>query len=60
MKEKVVLLVVRGLGTTAKDLDKSLNAIGIEKKITELQKTVLYISKVIEGMRSLVDTIPQT
>ena len=39
MKEKVVPLVVGGLGTTAKDLDKSL--IGIVKKITELQKTVL-------------------
>ena len=41
MKEKVVLLVVGGLGTTAKDLDKSLKAIGIVKKIAELKKTVL-------------------
>ena len=47
MKEKVVLLVVGGLGTTAKDLDKSL--IGIVKKITELQKTVLIHIKSYYG-----------
>ena len=38
---KVVPLVVGALGTPAKALDKRLETIGIETKITELQKTVL-------------------
>ena len=38
---KVVPLVVGVLGTPAKALDKRLETIGIETKITELQKTVL-------------------
>ena len=41
MKVAVVLLVVRALGTPAKALKKRLKTIGIETKITELQKTVL-------------------
>ena len=37
----VVSLVVRALGTPAKALEKRLKNIGIETKITELQKHVL-------------------
>ena len=37
----VVSLVVRALGTPAKERLKRLKTIGIETKITELQKTVL-------------------
>ena len=40
MKVTVVLLVVGALGTPAKALEKRLKNIGIETKITELQKTV--------------------
>ena len=41
MKVTVVPLVVGALGTHAKVLEKRLKNIGIETKITELQKTVL-------------------
>ena len=41
MKVRVVLFVVGALDTPAKALEKILNAIGIDTKITELQKTVL-------------------
>ena len=41
MKVTVVLLVTGALDTAAEALEKRLNNIGIEKKITELQKTVL-------------------
>ena len=41
MKVIVVPLVVGALGTPAKELEKRLKTIGIETKITELQKTVL-------------------
>ena len=41
MKVTVVSLVVGALGTPAKALEKRLTTIGIETKITELQKTVL-------------------
>ena len=41
MKVIVVLLVVGALCTSAKALEKRLKTIGIEAKITELQKTVL-------------------
>ena len=40
MKVTMVPLVVGALGTTATPLEKRLKAIGIETKITELQKTV--------------------
>ena len=40
MKVTVVPLVVGALGTPAKALEKRLKNIGIETKITELQKTV--------------------
>ena len=41
MKVTVVPLVVGALGSLAKALKKRLKNIGIETKITELQKTVL-------------------
>ena len=41
MKVTVVPLVVGALGSSAKALKKRLKNIGIETKITELQKTVL-------------------
>ena len=41
MKVTVVPLVVGALGSPAKALKKRLKNIGIETKITELQKTVL-------------------
>ena len=41
MKVTVVMLVTGALDTAAEALEKRLNNIGIEKKITELQKTVL-------------------
>ena len=41
MKVTVVLLVTGALDTAAEALEKRLNNIGIEKNITELQKTVL-------------------
>ena len=41
IKVTVVHLVVGALGTHAKVLEKRLKNIGIETKITELQKTVL-------------------
>ena len=40
-KVTVVLFVVAALGTPAKALEKRLKTIGIETKLTELQKTVL-------------------
>ena len=40
-KAPVVLFVVAALGTPAKALEKRLKTIGIETKLTELQKTVL-------------------
>ena len=54
MKVIVVRLVVGALGTPAKELEKRLKTIGIETKITELQKTVLIhtsriLRKVIEA-----------
>ena len=53
MKVIMVPLVVGALGTPAKELEKRLKTIGIETKITELQKTVLIhtsriLRKVIE------------
>lgn len=39
MKVRVVPLLVGALGTPVKALDKRLNTIGIDTKITELQKT---------------------
>ena len=53
MKVIVVSLVVGALSTPAKELEKRLKTIGIETKITELQKTVLIhtsriLRKVIE------------
>ena len=53
MKVIVVPLVVGALGIPAKELEKRLKTIGIETKITELQKTVLIhtsriLRKVIE------------
>ena len=48
MKVIVVRLVVGALGTPAKELEKRLKTIGIETKITELQKTVLiHTSKIL-------------
>ena len=41
MKVTMVPLVVGALGTPAKALEKRLKNIGIEIKITELQKTFL-------------------
>ena len=41
MKVTVVLLVTGALDTAAEALEKKLNNIGIEKKITELQKAIL-------------------
>ena len=41
MKVTVVSLVVGALGTPAKQLEKRLKTIGIEAKITGVQKTVL-------------------
>ena len=59
----MVSLVVRALGTPAKERLKRLKTIGIETKITELPKTVLIhtsrIQKSYWGVRSLVATIPQ-
>ena len=53
MKVTVVPLVVAALGTPAKALEKRLKGIGIETKITDLQKSVLIhtsrnIRKVLE------------
>ena len=53
IKVIVIPLVVGALGTPAKELEKRLKTIGIEIKITELQKTVLIhtsriLQKVIE------------
>ena len=53
MEVIVVPLVVGALGTPAKELEKRLKTIGIETKITELQKIVLIhtsriLRKVIE------------
>ena len=48
MKVIVVRLVVGALGTPAKELEKRLKTIGIETKITELQKIVLiYTSRIL-------------
>ena len=48
-KVTVVLFVVAALGTPAKALEKRLKTIGIETKITELQKTVLiHTSRVLQ------------
>ena len=44
IKVTVVPLVVGALGTPAKALEKRLKTIGIETKITELQKTVFIHS----------------
>ena len=41
MKVTVVLLVTGALDTAAEALEKKFNNIGIEKKITELQKAIL-------------------
>ena len=63
MKVTVVLLVTGALDTAAEVLEKKLNNIGIEKKITELQKlswnTQQNTAKSSWAVRSLVDTIPQ-
>ena len=53
MKVTVVPLVVGALGTPAKALEKRLKTIGIETKITELQKAIMIhtsriLRKVIE------------
>ena len=53
MKVIVVPLLLGALGAPAKELEKRLKTIGIETKITELQKTVLIhtsriLQKVIE------------
>ena len=53
IKVIVIPFVVGALGTPAKELEKRLKTIGIEIKITELQKTVLIhtsriLQKVIE------------
>ena len=45
MKVTVVPLVVGAPGTPAKALEKRLKTMGIETKITELQKTVLILRK---------------
>ena len=48
MKVTVVPLVVGALGNPAKALEKRLKTIGIETKITELQKTVLiHTSRIV-------------
>ena len=63
MKLTVVPLVVGVLGASAKALDKRLKIIGIETKITELQKTVsIHTNRILQkvlGVRSLLDTTPQ-
>ena len=47
-KATVVIFVVAALGTPAKALEKRLKTIGIETKLTELQKTVLIqISRIL-------------
>ena len=47
-KATVVIFVVAALGTPAKALEKRLKTIGIETKLTELQKTVLtQISRIL-------------
>ena len=49
MKVTVVPLVVEALGTLAEALEKRLKTIGIETKITELQKTVLiHTSRILQ------------
>ena len=49
MKVTVVPLVVGALGTPAKALEKRLKTIGIETKITELQKAVLiHTSRILQ------------
>ena len=47
-KATVVIFVVAALGTPAKALEKRLKTIGIETKLTEVQKTVLIqISRIL-------------
>ena len=51
MKVTVVPLVVGALGTPAKALEKRLKTIGIKRKITELQKTVLiHTSSILQNV----------
>ena len=49
MKMTVVPLVVGALGTPAKALEKRLKTIGIETKITELQKAIMIHTSRILG-----------
>ena len=53
IKVIVVPLVVGPLGTPAKVLEKRLKNIGVETKITELQKTVLIHTSRI--LRKVID-----
>ena len=53
IKVRLVLLLVGALGTPAKTLGKRLKTIGIDTKVTKLQRTVLihtsrFFRKVIE------------
>ena len=62
-KAPVVLFVVAALGTPAKALEKRLKTIGIETKLTELQKNCLDTNlqnppKSSWGESSLADTMP--